>query len=167
MMPLARFKELIYKVLHLGDSPHRTALAFAVGLFIAFTPTYGLHTASALFCAWAFRLNLVALLVGAFVNNPWTILPIIGASMAVGLLLVPVGAMPPIDWNDFASRMLWDQFHMLWEQFRPYLIPFVLGHTLLGIIASGVGYVVVHTAIIRFREHQARAKAVATPPPSC
>ena len=168
MIRYAVIKEKFRHILHLGDSPQRTALAFAVGTFIAFTPTYGLHTLTALFCAWAFRFNLVAVLAGAFTNNPWTILPIIGSSMGVGLLVVPVGAPPLIDWNDFASKMLWDKFLMLWQQFRPYLLPFVLGHIILGLVATGSAYVLAYHAIIRFRTHQARTKEhLAPPPPSC
>jgi hypothetical protein len=158
MIPSAAIKEKIRHILHLGDSPQRTALAFAVGTFIAFTPTYGLHTLTALFCAWAFRFNLFAVLAGAFINNPWTILPIIGGSMGIGLLAVPVGAPPPIDWDEFASKMLWDQFLMLWQQFRPYLLPFVLGHIILGLVATGIAYILAYQAIIRFRQHQKRVK---------
>ncbi|TLY18401.1 MAG: DUF2062 domain-containing protein [Nitrospirae bacterium] len=167
MISYNTLKEKFRHILHLGDSPQRTALAFALGTFIAFSPTYGLHTLTALFCAWAFRLNLVAVLAGAFINNPWTILPIIGSTMGVGLLLVPVGPAPAIDWNDFASRMLWDQFLMLWRQFRPYLLPFALGHLVTGIIATGVAYIIAYQAILRFRAHKARTRHLAPPPPSC
>ena len=167
MISYTTLKEKFRHVLHLGDSPQRTALAFALGTFIAFSPTYGLHTLTALFCAWAFRLNLVAVLGGTFINNPWTILPIIGSTMGVGLLLVPVGVAPVIDWNDFASRMLWDQFLMLWRQFRPYLLPFVLGHLVTGIIATGVAYIIAYQAILRFRANKARTTHLAPPPPSC
>jgi uncharacterized protein (DUF2062 family) len=88
--------------------------------------------------------------------------------MGVGLLVVPVGAPPLIDWNEFASKMLWDQFLMLWQQFRPYLLPFVLGHIILGLVATGSAYILAYQAIIRFRTHQARTKEhLAPPPPSC
>ena len=160
MISRARFKAMLHQVLHLGDSPQRTAMAFAVGTFIAFSPIYGLHTASAFLCAWAFRLNVVALMAGNFLSNPWTVLPIIGSSMWVGLLLIPVGAPPEIDWNVFTFRMLWDQF-------QPYWVPFVLGHTLLGTIAALIGYLLAYVGIRRFREHQARTQHLATPPPSC
>src|SRR5207247_1609612 len=88
--------------------------------------------------------------------------------------LRPIGVnahvSPPqlIDWNDFASKMLWDQFLMLWQQFRPYLLPFVLGHIILGLVATGSAYILAYQAIIRFRTHQARTKEhLAPPPPSC
>lgn len=63
-------RSLFRRILQLEETPRRTALAFAIGVFIAFSPTYGLHMVMVGFCAWAFGLNAVALLAGAFVNNP-------------------------------------------------------------------------------------------------
>jgi uncharacterized protein (DUF2062 family) len=167
MISLTVIKEKLRQILHLGDSPRRTALAFAVGVFIAFSPTYGLHFVTALLCAWAFRLNFLALVTATLINNPWTFLPIVASSMWIGLLLVPVGPQPPINWPHFRSLMLWDQFRLLWTQFHPYLVPFVLGHVLLGTVAAVVGYILTYQAVIRFRAHQARVKHLAPPPPSC
>jgi uncharacterized protein (DUF2062 family) len=160
MISYNTLKEKFRHILHLGDPPRRTALAFAVGAFIAFTPTYGLHFVTAFLCAWLFRLNLVALIAGTLLNNPWTVLPIIGSSIWVGLLLAPVGQPPNIDWSNFT-------FQMLWDQLGPFVVPFVLGHTILGIVAAVIGYVLGHQAIQRFRAHQARTKHLAPPPPSC
>lgn len=170
MIPPTVIKEKLRQVLHLGDSPQRTAMAFAVGVLIAFSPTYGLHTASAFLFAWAFRLNFLALMAGNLINNPWTFLPIVASSMWVGLLLDPVGPQPQIDWASFGSLMIWDQFRLLWTQFRPYLVPFVLGHVLLGIIGAAAGYFIMYQAILKFREHHAKTRQqapVAPPPPSC
>ena len=109
MIPLTVIKEKLRQILHLGDSPQRTAMAFAVGVLIAFSPTYGLHTASAFLFAWAFRLNFLAVMAGNLVNNPWTFLPIVAGSMGVGLLLDPVGAPPNIDWVPVQSLQLVDK----------------------------------------------------------
>jgi len=160
MMSPARFKDMVRQVLHLGDSPQRTALAFAVGAFIAFSPTYGLHAVTVFLCSWAFRLNFVALMAGNLINNPWTFLPIVGGSLWVGLVLVPVGAPPEVNWRDFTVLMLWDQL-------QPYLVPFVLGHVVLGIIAAFLCYALAYVVIRRFRQHQARTRHLAPPSPSC
>src|SRR6185295_5462370 len=69
MMSLRR---AVQAVLHVEDTPHRIALAFAVGVFIAFFPIWGIHTAMALGVAFLFRLSRAATMVGAWVNNPWT-----------------------------------------------------------------------------------------------
>ena len=72
---MADVRSLFRQILHLRETPHRTALAFAVGVVIGFSPAYGLHMLMVGFCAWAFGLNLIALLAGAFLNNPWTLSP--------------------------------------------------------------------------------------------
>src|SRR5215510_1144690 len=88
MAKLPSFRLLLKQVLHLQESPQRTALAFAIGVFIGFSPLYGLHTLMVFFCSWALRLNLLALMAGAFLNNPWTVVPILGATYWVGAFLL-------------------------------------------------------------------------------
>jgi uncharacterized protein (DUF2062 family) len=151
-MTWSRIKKTVKQILHLGDSPHRTALAFAIGVFIALSPTYGLHTLSALFCAWAFRLNVVAMLAGSFMNNPWTVVPILASTMWLGLKLVPIGDPPPLDWNHF-------NIPILWQQFKPYFFPFVVGATLLGIVCSLIAYPLVLFGIRRYHDTQRRLRA--------
>ena len=146
-MTWSRIKRTAQQILHLGDSPHRTALAFAIGVFIAFSPVYGLHTISVFLFAWAFRLNVVAMLAGSLVNNPWTVLPILASTMWVGLTLFPTSAPPPLNWSQFT-------FQMLWYQLQPFFLPFVVGATLLGILASLVAFALVLVVLQRYHEHQ-------------
>ena len=146
-MTWSRIKKTARQILHLGDSPRRTALAFAIGVFIAFSPVYGLHTISVFLFAWAFRLNVVAMLAGSLVNNPWTLLPILGSTMWVGLTVLPTSAPPPLNWSQFT-------FQMLWSQLQPFFLPFVVGATLLGILASLVAYPLVLVGLQRYHKHQ-------------
>ena len=77
------------RLLALDDPPERTALAFSVGVFIAFSPLLGLHTILATILAFLFRFNKLAIYAGTFVNNPFlTLVPIIVVSYAVGALLL-------------------------------------------------------------------------------
>jgi len=77
------------RLLALDDPPERTALAFSVGVFIAFSPLLGLHTILATLLAFLFRFNKVAIYAGTFVNNPFlTLVPIIVVSYAVGAALL-------------------------------------------------------------------------------
>src|SRR5262249_55625303 len=71
-----RVRRYLRRLLAIEDSPRRTALAFAIGVFLAFSPLLGLHTVLGLAIAFLFGLNRMALLVGLFVNNPWTLIPI-------------------------------------------------------------------------------------------
>jgi uncharacterized protein (DUF2062 family) len=166
-MTWSRIKKTVQQVLHLGDSPRRTALAFAIGVFIAFSPTYGLHTLSVFLCAWAFRLNVVAMLAGSFINNPWTILPILASTMWVGLTLVPIvdPSTHDIVLQDLVMLMqtatVQNHFNIsiFWQHFKPYFFPFVVGATVLGVLCSLIAYPLVLFGLRRYHETQRRLSA--------
>src|ERR1700746_3934900 len=83
------YRAIIRRLLAIDDPPERTALAFSIGIFIAFSPFLGLHTILATIIAFAFRFNKVAIYTGTFVNNPFlTLVPIIIASYAVGAFIL-------------------------------------------------------------------------------
>ena len=166
-MTWSRIKKTAQQILHLGDSPRRTALAFAIGVFLAFSPLYGLHTISVFVFAWAFRLNAVAILAGSFINNPWTVIPILGSTMWIGLKLVPIGDPHTLDLvlQDLViliqTATVRNHFNIpiLWQQFKPYLFPFVVGATALGIVCSLIAYPLVLFALRRYHETQRRLSA--------
>ena len=83
------FRAAFRRLLAIDDPPERTALAFSIGVFIAFSPLLGLHTILATLIAFVFRFNKVAIYTGTFLNNPpLTLVPIIIASYAVGAFLM-------------------------------------------------------------------------------
>lgn len=151
------FRALLRQVLRLEEPPQRTALAFAIGVFIAFCPAYGLHTAMAILCAWLFGLNVVALLAGAFVNNPWTIMPILGATYWTGARLLGRPETPPFDWNDLS-------FTGIYTQVAPYLIPFVVGGLVLSLIGALISYPLAHLFILRYRSPHRKESSPSLPP---
>ncbi len=152
------FRTLLRQVLHLQESPQRTALAFALGVFIAFSPAYGLHTAMVVLCTWLFGLNFLALFTGAFINNPWTIIPILGATYWTGALLLGRGDVPNFDWQDLS-------FSGIYQQVLPYAAPFILGGLVLSLLGALLSY---PAAYLFFHKHRSRpAKPSAEPlPPS-
>ena len=152
------FRALVRHVLHLQESPRRTALAFAIGVFIAFSPAYGLHTAMVVLCTWLFGLNFVALLTGALVNNPWTIVPILGATYWTGALLLGQTETPSFIWSDLSFAGMYDQIH-------PYLTPFLLGGFVLSVIGGLVSYPVAYLLILRYRTTVGTATTQPLPPP--
>ena len=144
MVTLESVRQQLTQVLHLRETPHRTALAFALGVFIAFAPHYLLHTASVVFCAWAFRLNFLALLLGSFINNPWTLVPILAASLYTGLLLVGTASSTTIEWEQMRVDNMFDML-------SPYLVPFIVGSCTLAIVGSLIAYPIMRWAITRYR----------------
>ena len=144
MVTMDSLRQRLTQLLHLQETPHRTALAFAIGVFIAFAPHYLLHTASVVFLAWMFRLNYLAVFLGALINNPWTFIPILAASLYTGLFLVGESSPATIEWHQLTMDNLFD---MLW----PYLIPFLLGACTLAVLASLLAYPVMRWIITRYR----------------
>jgi uncharacterized protein (DUF2062 family) len=115
-------------LLKIDDTPPRVALAFGLGLFIAFFPIFGIHTVMALGVGFAFRLSRVALLAGCYVNNPWTLVPLYSAGTALGcwLLGVPLAELSRLSGN------FRDLGGLVW--------PYVVGNLVAGALAGLVGY---------------------------
>jgi uncharacterized protein (DUF2062 family) len=154
---LSDVQSLFRQILHLRESPHRTALAFAVGIFIAFSPTYGLHTVMVAFCTWAFGLNFIALFAGAFINNPWTLVPILGATFWTGALIVGDTDLPTFNWEDLS-------FAGIYHQVMPYALPFFVGGTVLSILGALLAYPLAYYLITKYRRPHASDSTVPLPP---
>jgi hypothetical protein len=137
-------RQRLTQVLHLQETPHRTALAFATGVFIAFAPHYLFHTASVVFCAWLFRLNYLAVFLGSFINNPWTLIPILAASLYTGVFLMGESSHPTIEWHQLTMDNIFDIL-------SPYLIPFLIGACTLAVIGSLLAYPLMRWTITRYR----------------
>lgn len=143
------FRDRIRSVLRINDTPHRVALAFAIGVFLAFFPVIGVHTIMALTAAWVGRLSAPVILAGTFVNNPWTIAPIYGGSFWFGLFLTG-RAFPSvrIDWADMSISALW-------EALKPVVWPFCVGTIVAGIIASIIAYWIVRPIVQAYQTSRA------------
>lgn len=155
---MASLRALLRQILHLQESPHRTALAFAIGSAIAFCPFYGFHMALVGLCTWAFKLNFIALLAGALINNPWTIVPILGATYWTGAVLLGRSESPSFDWSELG-------FRAIYEQVMPYAVPFAVGGVVLSLIAAVLSYPLALYLIAKHRQNAAR-RAEPLPPPN-
>ena len=138
------FRAAFRRLLALDDPPERTALAFTVGIFIAFSPFLGLHTLLATLIAFLFRFNKIAIYAGTFVNNPFlTLVPIIFASYAVGAMLLgrpvalPAEGVALLRDPHILTASYWQE---LSTRFWDLLLPFSLGGTALGVVCSLAAY---------------------------
>ncbi|MBA3442022.1 MAG: DUF2062 domain-containing protein [Pyrinomonadaceae bacterium] len=132
------------RLLAIDDPPERTALAFSIGVFIAFSPFLGLHTIMATVLAFLFRLYKIAIYTGTFVNNPFlTLVPILLASYAVGAVLLgrpirlPAEDLELLKHPDLFSIDYWRE---LFVQSRDVLVPFAIGGMVLSVVSSAIAY---------------------------
>lgn len=151
------FRTLLRQILHLQEPPRRTALAFALGVFIAFCPAYGFHMILVGLFTWLFRLNFLALLAGALVNNPWTLVPILGATYWSGALLLGRTETPTFDWHDLS-------FAGLYQEVLPYAGPFALGGLVLSLMGAAIAYPAAYYFITKYRRTGHTPQAAPLPP---
>ena len=143
------------RLLALDDPPERTALAFSIGVFIAFSPFLGFHTILATLIAFLFRFNKVAIYSGTFINNPFlTLVPIIIASYAIGAFLLgrPLQiSAAGIELLRHPHLLVADYYRQLFRQSWDIVWPFTIGSMVLSVVCSLIAYPVT-SSLLRARQ---------------
>jgi uncharacterized protein (DUF2062 family) len=141
----ALVRRSLSRLLHVDDTPERTAAAFALGVFFGFSPFLGLHTILGVVFAFLLNYNRVAVLLGVYSNLPWVIAPYYAVTtMFVGAPLTG-HRMPPgfrrqvIDLFELSlyQRAFW---HELARILRPFLWPYAVGSTLGALLVAALSY---------------------------
>jgi uncharacterized protein len=156
------FRATLRRLLAIDDPPERTALAFSIGVFIAFSPFLGLHTIAATLIAFLFRFNKIAIYAGTFLNNPFlTLVPIILASYGIGAFLlgrplsIPAEGIELIKNPHPFSREYYNQvFIQSWF----VIAPFALGATLLSVICSVLAYPLTLWLLRKHRQRREKSR---------
>jgi uncharacterized protein (DUF2062 family) len=132
------------QLLHIADSPERTAAAFAVGVFLGFSPFLGLHTILAILVAFLFNLNRVAVLLGVYTNLPWFLAPYYAIATMVGAELT--GHHPPPGFRSELGQLFEESLFggHFWTQLvvvlKPLLWPYTVGSVLCSIVLAAAAY---------------------------
>jgi uncharacterized protein len=152
------FRAAFRRLLAIDDPPERTALAFSIGVFIAFSPFLGLHTIMATFIAFVFKFNKIAIYTGTFLNNPpLTLVPIIVASYAVGAFFLGEPLEIPAEGLElFKNPHIFsgDYYHRLFVESLNILEPFALGGMILSVICSLIAYPITLRALRAYRRRK-------------
>lgn len=131
-------------LLHIDDTPHRTAAAFALGVSFGFSPLLGLHTTLGLACAFLLDLNRVAMLLGVYMNLPWVIAPYYAFTTMAGAAItghrIPPGFRSQIEALFELSLLHWEFWHQLGVLLRPLLAPYAVGSTIGAIVLGALAY---------------------------
>jgi uncharacterized protein (DUF2062 family) len=153
------FRSTFRRLLALDDPPERTALAFSIGVFIAFSPFLGLHTILATAIAFLFRFNKIAIFAGTFVNNPLlTLVPIIIASYAIGAFILGRPLRIPAEGVELLKNphlLTADYYRKLFRESWQIVWPFTIGGMVLSVVCSLIAYPVTSSLL----RTQRRSKA--------
>jgi uncharacterized protein (DUF2062 family) len=148
----------IDRLLALNQSPERTALACALGVFFSFSPFLGLQTLSAMAIAFALRLNKLVVFIGLNANVPWIMGPwYAGTTVAAAMLL---GVQLPPEWNDVRMALADWRLPALaqWTAAGKALLwPWLVGPTLGAAAVAAAAYAIVMVSIRARRRHHATA----------
>ncbi len=144
MIDKVKWKNRIKHILSLDSHPGHIAAGFAVGVFISFTPFFGLHTAIAIVAAFLFRLNKLTCITGSWVNTPLTVAPVLVVSYKLGRVLL--GRSPKE--LQIKNELSWHYAVNLLDKHGTYLL---LGTTVTGLFAAIASYFLCYYLVVRFR----------------
>ena len=136
------------------DTPRRIAAAFAIGVFLSFSPFLGLQIATGMTIALALRLNRIAMFAGLCTNLPWIMVPwyTITTAAAAPLFGTPItglgGALTTLLDLPFYRPAFWTQAAAL---LSPYIWAFLVGATCGAAILGGLAYLGVLRVLIASR----------------
>jgi len=142
-------------LLHLHDTPQRTAAAFALGVFFSFSPFIGLQILLSFTLAFLLRLNRVAVFVGLNANLPWIVAPWYAVTTIAAARVMGVGlpddfraAVAELFSRSLLSRDFWAHAGAL---VQPFLVPYLVGPTVGAVVMGAVAYSVAHALLRRRR----------------
>jgi len=145
-------------LLHIDDTPERTAAAYALGIFFGFSPFLGLHTILGITLAFVLRLNRVAVLLGVYSNLPWIIGPYYTIATMGGAVMtrtpLPAGfreRLAEASQLSFTDPALWKHIGSILE---PLLWPYACGSSVGAILIAAVAYPVALAFVRTRRRHK-------------
>lgn len=156
---MAYFRDKFRSIFQIKESPHRIALAFAMGVFMGISPLIGLHYIGGVLLAMLFRLNKLVAIIGVSVNNPWTIVPISTFCVWVGTKLLGIKqVLPEVDWGSISLKSIVINFTSLGnvmnmvKELWPLLTAFFAGSFLICTLASIASYFIMLKLVNRYRK---------------
>ncbi len=145
------------RILRISATPHKVALGFAIGIFLACSPLFGMHIILAIFFSWILRGNFAAAIIGTVFSNPFTFLLIVMADYKVGYFFLSLFSnvneisLSQIRFlfNDLTLSSVSLLFKDAWNSI---MRPMILGGILLGFTFGSLSYISVYRAIARFQQ---------------
>ena len=119
-------------------------LSCCVGIFIAFSPFVGFHTAMVFLFSWLFALNFsVVLAASIMINNPWSMAPVYGLSYLCGDWILSFFGVNHYAWNpSWVSKG--NEFLSNYVSFSGFSFwAFMVGGNLLGIGFALLAYPII------------------------
>lgn len=147
-------EDLVQRLLDLKDKPHAIAGGVAIGMFIGFTPLFGLKTLLCLGLAFALRCNPIAAVVAVSLHDVvtpfWPVLLLLEYQIGFWILSSPHHLPPSLEHHHFHIAEM-----MTWKTFSSVGLPIFVGSLFLAVPAAALSYV----GMLAFLKHRASKRA--------
>jgi uncharacterized protein (DUF2062 family) len=161
-----------HRLNRLPYSPHRIARGIMAGVFTVFTPFYGLHFFMAAGFALLLRGNVVAALLGTFVGNPLTYVPIGVISLQTGYAILGRPTLAEDELNRSLGRKFVDAGEDFWHNvvsifsdktadwthlilfYHEVFFPYMIGGLLPGIVMALAAYYITLPIITAYQNRR-------------
>ncbi|MEM7520683.1 MAG: DUF2062 domain-containing protein [Pseudomonadota bacterium] len=167
------FHYVKHRMRRLPDSPERIARGVWAGVFVTFSPLFGLHFVVAVIIARMMKGNIIASLLATFIGNPITFVFIALASLHTGHWLLGTeleeGELRALSrkfgdagsdlWHNFVA--IFTRADMDWSGLaifsRDVFYPYLIGGIIPGIVCATLCY---YLAVPVLRAYQKRRKGL-------
>ncbi|PLX68617.1 MAG: DUF2062 domain-containing protein [Denitrovibrio sp.] len=142
---VSRLRVKVQKILQLDCPPNRIATAAAVGVIVGFSPYIGFHTVLAIGLSFIFNLPLYPLIVGAYITNPLTFIPIYTLCYKAGEFFTGQHAEITVNFSDLT-------FSTIFTTAKTFIVPFFVGAHLLGLILGAITYILSYYLVKKYKD---------------
>ena len=159
----AYFKELGRKLISLKDTPHAIAGGVAIGMFMGFTPLFGLKTLLCLGAAYALRCNPIAAVVAVSLHDVvtpfWPFLLRVEYDIGYWILSNPHVLPPKVEMHHLKLAEM-----LQWTTFLKLGFPLLIGSLFLSAPSAALAYVLMLGFLKRREARLAAAETPSDPP---
>ncbi|MFP4053416.1 MAG: DUF2062 domain-containing protein [Phycisphaerae bacterium] len=163
---------IIYRVLHVDDTPHRIALSLAVAIFVAWTPTIGLQMILTVAISALLGANKFVGVPFVWISNPFTMVPIylpnyLLGSWLLGRRYTTAEFFEAVRDASAYQGGWWDRVATWWPAIWPVFPPLLLGSLIVAAVLGTLTYFLSKWGIVVYRRkrdevmeiiHERRAK---------
>ena len=123
-----------WRLLRIKEHPHRIARGFAAGVFVGCFPFIGLQFVLSVVLAMIIRGNKFTAILGTWISNPFTYVPLFLFNFQVGKLILSFF----LDNHDLDFQ--WDSISELQNLGTEITVTLLLGSAIVGLFLSSIAY---------------------------
>ena len=135
------------RIIRLKEHPQRIARGFAAGVFAGCMPLMGLQFLLSFLLALLIRGNKVTALMGTWISNPFTYVPIFLLNFKIGKFIINL--LSP----ELSLQMSFESGQKLTDLGQEITIAVLLGSIIVGLCSSFISYYIIIFLLKKWKRH--------------